>query len=480
MSGAETGKQPLAGRPFSTAIVRRTTVLVASQVGSRAVGLLFTLSLAHLLSVENFGILNIASSALVLGGMLQDLGLSRTVVKEVARRPDQAAFWVGQLCIVKALLGIGFGILIPLGAGAAGYPAEAISVLWVMGLALPFGNVWLLFENAVQGMNATSVLAVGYVASAAFQCALGLSAAVLTKGNLQWVSMAMVAASMLNLALIWRMFSAIAGRVRLGFDFAFVRRVVANSIPYLGFAVAVASMGRLEMLFLGRFAAPDAVAHFAAAYKIFESAIFAVYSFQIALNPVLAPLLPSRLPEFGRWFAWETSLAAALLVPALLAGIWLARPVLGLLFPPSYAAAAKPLIVLAVTLPVAALQVLGSGVLMLTDHQRTVLKITAVVLIVQVFFGLVLIPFYGATGAALAIAGTQTFAAALSIGLVIHWFIGRRAVLWPLAWVLGVNALCLLLALPVWRTCGAGWGTAVAVLTLTAGLAGRLKLSPPS
>ncbi|MFC7540079.1 oligosaccharide flippase family protein [Siccirubricoccus deserti] len=235
-------------------VLQGAAVLAASQIASRAIGMVFTLTLAHLLSIEDFGTYNLALSAIVIAGMAQDLGLSRSVVKEVARARAEAAEWVGRLAPLKLGLGVIAALLLPGAAALAGYGPGVVGILAIVALLLPAANLWLLLENAGQGLHAIRLLATGYLANTLLQSGLGLVAALATGGDLRVVAAALVVASLLNTALMWRLLTGVAGPVRLRLDLAFCRRVLGQSLPYLGVALATVALGRLEPLLLGRLA----------------------------------------------------------------------------------------------------------------------------------------------------------------------------------------------------------------------------------
>jgi O-antigen/teichoic acid export membrane protein len=312
------------------------------------------------------------------------------------------------------------------------------------------------------------------------QSGLGLVAALATGGDLRAVAGALVVAGLLNAALMWRLLSRVAGPIRLRIDPGFWRRVLGESLPYLGVALATVALGRVEPLLLGLLADEAEVARFVAAFKLFEAALFVVYSAQIAMNATVARLILHDRPGFGRWFGWELSLAAALLLPALVFGWLAAGPVIGLLFPPAYAAAAAPLAVLLATLPVTALQVLAGGALMLTDRQGAVLVLNLGVVAAQLALNLLLIPAHGALGAALAVAGSQALAALAGIALAGHWLLPEWRALAPFGQVLLVQAVAAAGGLAAGAAAGALAGVATALLLLVASYGAiRLRLLPP-
>ncbi|WP_149536333.1 oligosaccharide flippase family protein [Siccirubricoccus phaeus] len=462
-------------------VARGAAILAASQILARAIGMGFTLALAHLLPIEAFGTWNLALSALVLAGLLQDAGLSRSVVKEVARNPASAAAWIGRLLPLKLGLGLLAAPLLPLLAWAAGYGAEVVLVIAVIGLALPAANLWLLLENAGQGLHAIRALARGALATAALQTLCGLLAAWLSGGALPAIAAGFVLAGLLNLALLWRWVGRLAGPLRWQWAPGFAWRVLRDSLPYLGVALAAAALGRMEMLLLGLLAGEAEVALFTAGFKLFEAALFLVHAVQIALNPTLARLIQADRPGFARWFGWQMSLPAALLLPAAALALPVSGLLIHLLYPAGYGMAVGSLALLAMALPVVALQLLANGALVLTDRQGLVLLLQGGVVAAQIGLNLWLIPRLGAGGAALALAGSQALGAGLGLWLVRRLLLPGWGALAPVLRVLAVQAAAIGLGLATALLLRhSGMAVAVAALAWAAGLATiRFRLLPP-
>jgi len=178
---------------------------------------------------------------------------------------------------------------------------------------------------------------------------------------------------------------------------------------------------------LARLAGDAQAGVFAAAFKLFEAALFVLYSTQIAMNPILARLVAGERPDLERWLDWEFGVLAALAVPACAGAYLLAGPLILLLYPQGYAEAGDVLRVLLSALPIVAMQVFTAGVLVLTDGQRAVLALNLAVIASQVVLAWALIPRFGALGAALGLVGSQLAAAALGLALISRRVAGPSA-----------------------------------------------------
>jgi O-antigen/teichoic acid export membrane protein len=157
----------------------------------------------------------------------------------------------------------------------------------------------------------------------------------------------------------------------------------------------------------------------------------------------------------------------------------MSKALISLIFPPEFAPAAALLSLLIMTLPISAMQVVAAGALMLTDHQKGMLVISAVTVAFQLGLNLILIPLLGTFGAALALAGSQTLAAALCVVLVRRWLLSSWASLWPMATALSVQVFAATAGLGAWAAGGTLPAAIIAAVAMILGLRlSRLRLFP--
>ncbi len=410
-------------RKTAAQVYRGAAILAGAQIVSRGIGLAYTLLLARILGIADFGTYNLVLTLVVVAGLLQDLGLSKSVVKEVARAPSCWREWTEKLLPLKLGLGLVALVLLPLGASAAGYAENIVRVLALAAFTLPGANIWLLFENVAQGRNAILVLAAAYVVNTALQAGPGLIAAVVTGGNLDVVVIALVAGNISSAAFLGIVLRRSAGPFVPRIDVAFWRASLRDSLPYLGIGVIAVALGRIEALLLGRLAGEVEVALFVVGFKFFETLLFVIHTFQIAINPAIARALVGDRKLLSTLFAWQVSCSLAVAIPGALFLVLAAGPLIAVIFPPDFAAAGAPTAVLFAALPFAAIQTFGTGLLMLTNRQHATMLVLGAILGGEIVLNLILVPYAGALGAAIAVAASQAAAAAVTVYLARRWLL---------------------------------------------------------
>lgn len=204
---------------------------------------------------------------------------------------------------------------------------------------------------------------------------------------------------------------------------------------------------RLEIFVLGRFWPPAEVAFYSLAVTL---ALHARRLGPGAVGEVLLPVI-ARLQSLGdRWgvgHAWveATRYLAVAGLPLAAGGVWLAEPVLDVLFGPAYLAAWPAVAVMFGVGAVVALALPAGAVILAREGHGFLLRASLLLAALNLVADLVLIPSYAALGAALANLLTQGVWALVQVLAVARWL----GVAPPLADVARTAAVTLLACAPL-------------------------------
>jgi O-antigen/teichoic acid export membrane protein len=203
---------------------------------------------------------------------------------------------------------------------------------------------------------------------------------------------------------------------------------------------------RSELIFLGRFNGPDQVAFYALPFSLTDrlgdlmpGALLGV------LLPGLTYARGSADPEqFSQMFSEAVRWLAVLTLPVCLFGIPVAAGVVGILYGGAYSPAVPVLQILLVALLFTVLGQAASAALLGLESQRWLLKVTAAAAVLSLCLDFLLIPRWGAVGAALANTIAQAAWALVSFWPLRHRIAkATRRAISRMAVVAGVIALLL-------------------------------------
>jgi O-antigen/teichoic acid export membrane protein len=368
---------------------------------------------ARALGPEAFGRWALVMTIAGATTMILDAGLGVFLTRQAAAFPERA----GRLVAAGAAARL--GLLLPLALGAFALSAilddpssmqAAAGAVVLVASGLAYGCFAAAFRATSAGI--ARVLAIEGAASAA-QCAGAVAVLAAGGGVLALVRLAAaVQAAQLAVAIVlWRRgrFAPLAWP-----SVPDTTALLRASAPFATAGLLANAQARLAPLMLGAMGSVTAVGAFTAAARIGDAARLVPHAAFSAVLPILAQdrarrfatLNEQRFDELVKWF----SVAAALLVGAA------ATPILSLTYGRAFEPAAPALTWIAAGLVPTLLNASRKVSLFASDRERAVVKWTAVAFCVQAAACSVLIPTFGAAGAA----------AALALGEAAAWWPLRR------------------------------------------------------
>ena len=174
-------------------------------------------------------------------------------------------------------------------------------------------------------------------------------------------------------------------------------RLVKTAFPIgVAFLLFILLM-RLDVTLLSFIAGEEEVGLYAAAYRLVESTQFVAWSLSAAMMPWLA-----RTAAGGLTRGYELALKAmnAVLLPLSLVFVLFAKPLIDLLYGAAYEPAVLPLQLLGLTSALYGMQTLASTTLIARNSPGTFGRLVGVVVVLNLSANLIVIPRYGADGAA--------------------------------------------------------------------------------
>lgn len=375
-----------------------------ARIGAALLSMAVFWGLSHLLSPAELGGFALLMSLFALLQGLPLLGLHVPLTREVATRPDDLAARLAHhrwfAMPVAAVLGLALAAYGRWAVEPSLYPA----LLAVAAAMLPTGAT-LVTEVALIGQERVRIVAAVSVVEGLWRLVASLTAVALGAG-LTGVAVAFL----IGRCLAWGVYQWQAGlpapraaEGALGRPTAAQWRAMWHQVPvYLGIVVVAALGTRLDLLALSRMVGLDAVAHYAVAARLYEAAL---------MLPTLAALvvLPALSRQFGadraEFVANVPHVVGAILLwglPIVIIGIgampWLIR----VAFPPAFADAAPMAQVLLLAALLAALDMILASWMQAAHAQNADLRALSWALAVMVITLLVLVPWIGALGAAVA------------------------------------------------------------------------------
>jgi O-antigen/teichoic acid export membrane protein len=404
---------------FSRPLARSSLENLAIKALSIPVAIGVSAWLARILSIEEFGLYGVVLSLFMIGAMPVVSALSNLSIREIgvslAAESRPAALGVMGYCLLSIGVAGTIFALVALLVHQIDMAPSHDATTHAFGLTVWLYPLFLLTAVGgafLRGMHrvALGILPEQILRQTFFLLLLPLAPlAIGTRFDAAWAiqvqTSAMLGSALFALGFSWRVAMQQIGLVRPQMAW---RRWNASLMPFLVLGFVQIGNSQMGMLALGLFNLNADAAYYRVADQLSGLAALPLLAVNFAVGPLL-----SRLRGGGDPAGIQASLASAsklvmlLTVPALLLLGLLPGPILALLFGGGYRAAAPLLVVLCIGAAFNA--ILGPVALALNmlGHERETLRGMRVALMVNVALALLLAPWLGGLGAAIAATVTK-------------------------------------------------------------------------
>jgi O-antigen/teichoic acid export membrane protein len=397
-------------------IARNALVRSGGEIVAKVASLLFFVTMARQLGPDGYGAFMFAlglTTALLVGA---GFGTDELTAREVARDHTRGGRYLSDVATLKTVTAVGLIALGVLIAQLGPFSRDARAAVLILGIGVAVEAIARTWYMIFQANERLELISLSIVLQRTLTAVIGIVVLLLGGG--------VIAASLVYTV------GALAG---LAVSELSVRRLVPHRprpqprtwLPLLrtAFPIGVAFLlyvllMRLDVTLLSFISGEKEVGVYAAAYRLVESTQFVAWAMSAAMMPWL-----SRTAAGGLQRGYELGLAAmnAVLLPISLIFTLFAPGIVHLLYGHAFDAAVLPLQLLGLTSALYGMQSYASTSLIARDAPTTFGKLVAVVVVLNLGANLVVIPKYGADGAA-----AVSLASGLLLGAASVWLAGRR------------------------------------------------------
>lgn len=395
-------------------IAKNASMLMASQLITWVLSLLLmVIFLPRMLGPTAVGQYHLGNSLWAIAGVFAIFGTDLFLTKEIARNPAKMDDVLGAVFVFRALIfALSFGV-VALYIQSAGYGAETVRVIFVIGIS---SFVWLssdVFRAALQGIERMEYISLAEIISKAVMTLVGLIALFSGQGILV-VAFVMIGAGVVNFA-IQAYFLNRLRRLRFRFDWQIARWVVKTSFSYFLVRVFAVIYSQLDIVIISLLVNEEVIGWYGASDTLFGTLMFIPSIFMTSVFPVLARMhaSESESDSLGKLMRKSFDLLFLLSVPLGFGIIAISDPVVVLLFGEGFANSGPVLAVMGIVLVLTYQNTLLGRFIISIDRQNTWIVVMAVAALATIPLDLLLIPWCqsvfgnGAIGGALAFVITE-------------------------------------------------------------------------
>lgn len=367
--------------------------------GSAGLLLVLLLVAGRFLGVDDYGRFMYALAVTTIIETVMDIGLAHVTVRAVARDPQSAPALFRNVLGLKVLwVAIGI-VLVLVSAPLLRSDPVVIRLCYLMGLSSAARSYFLTARGLLQGTNRFDLEAAIVVADRVLLLVLGTAALVMGY-DVVGLGVTFVIARLLMFVAVTVLLRRLLGSATPSFDREVWRDLQAAALPLGFFMISLNLYSYVDTVILGVMRSNTETGLYGAAYRIYEGLTYPPSIVASLVTPRLSYLFVHDRARVNRLLMRTVSGAAALGVVIGGIGILVAVPLVTLLFGASFAAAARPLQILAG----GALFVFCTWILhaaaIATNLDRRLFMTTVIGLGSNVVLNLLFIPRWGINGAA--------------------------------------------------------------------------------
>ncbi len=427
-------------------ILQNTVFLVSGRLLSRIMQFFLFIYAARQLGVHAFGIFSFGYATVSMLAIAMDLGLSTYLVQVVSRKPESTRAYMARSLLAKAVL-IGPAFLLILLVGFfAQRDAQTLLVLSILGFGTIFDSLTVVFYSAFEAHEKMAYPAVVIAVSNFFMSLLGILL-LYFRQDLLLLCVVYSAGALLRLGFAGTWCIRHFGRPHWRALQPSIFELLRLSLPFALVSIFVSIYYYIDTVILSLFCSEEIVGQYNAAYRLLEAPLFVIQAVTTALFPAAAKIYaadPSELkPVMSQLIekACGFGLSVAV-VTAILSG-----KLIELVYGTTYGPAGPLLAVLIFSAAVIMPSTVCGTVLRAIGRQTVSAWVTGLGALLNILINFVLIPFWGAMGAAWATLITEGFVLVVYFTLIFRLIgaVGRWQTLVRAVFLTGLWSLTLFL-----------------------------------
>lgn len=389
----------------------RRDLLIAfiSQFGFKLLGFAVLALMARRLSQADYGKLMFALTLCSVTVPVTDLGASTDLSRRVAAAPTGARRRFESLLSARVPLLVAYLVLLPLWVAVT--KPDALAVVAAIAVFIVCKDVYRSYSSLFLGLHRVEY------SVAAYGALLVVLAIVVAAGHgigagLAWMTGAHVISGVVLLGVAVAITRLKIGPIRIHCGWRRMKRVFAGSIWLFVLSVAGFVHFGADTVMLGYLQPYEQVARYQAAAKLLEASQFAVRPLTLILLPVCAALAARQQWRDVRRLMNKMFAGMAVLGVAAWGFVaLLSLPVIRIVYTSAYDESAEVLRVLYLSVPGLYIATVAMLLASSIRREKRAVLIMAFGVVLNVAINLVVIPRYGALGAAWATVTSQTFVA---------------------------------------------------------------------
>ncbi len=408
-------------------VAKNTTLMTIASIGQKIIAFIYFAVIANFLGVGDTGRYTTVLAFTTIIVVFVDLGLSNVLVREVARKKEQAQAYLSTVLASKIVLSICSYLLLVILVNVLGYDMEYRHMVYLSGVTMLFDSLHLSLYSVLRGYGILKHEARGIILSQAITLIFGTTFLYLGFPII-FLILAFTIASFVNVLYIGTILKKTYELSLVPvFDKKIFKHLSRIAVPFAFAAIFARVYSYIDGLLLKSMLGDIAAGLYAIPMKITFAFQFIPFALVASLYPRMSEYFTSNKKRLAQIFHQGLVYLSIVAFPIAVGIAVLAKDIILLIYTEDYIASVVPLQILMTGLVFFFLSFPIGACLNACNRQATQTGIAGVVMLINIGLNIMLIPIYGIIGASIA-------ALVGNVLLVVIGFVFVRKVL-EVAWV---------------------------------------------
>jgi len=403
-------------------ILKNAGFLAFARIAQPAFSFILILFIARLLGAEVLGAYDLVLSYLAVFQTVAALGFKYLVVRDLAKKKTDPGRYLLHVCAASLPMAVLSALLMAWTVEFLGYGPDIRTAVAIAGFALAATVLIENCEGVFTGLENLRPYATAVLVENLVRVVLSVAAVLLESG---FVTLVLIFATtrFLGLGLNLYMLRGTIFSAPVGFELSFVIKLIRSTAPFAGIVFLATLYAKADVLMLSKMRNLTEVGIYTAAYRFIIVIQMLLASFSTSLFPVLSRLHKSSPEEFASVSTSSIHQLLCYVLPVACITSLLAGRIMPLSFGAGFEASVQVLQILIWSVVPFVFITVADYILLSTHNQVVDLKINLYATVCNMTLNLLLIPHFGAVGAAAA-----TFLSTVMYLAIQHRFLSRRVV----------------------------------------------------
>jgi len=381
-------------------IFKNMSWLLISQIIASVCGFLWTILMARYLGVSNYGILGFAVSVTGILGIIDDLGISTHIVRQVATDNDSAPKYLGNIIPFKVILGVINLIVTPIILILLNLDEYTIFITLLFTIEIIFKSYTNSLFGVFQAFEKGKYQGIGNILMN-LSTFLFILIAIYTDLGLMGISISYILANLLSFIYAYYVLNKHLVKPKFELDWEFCKKITLLSLPFAITGILYTIYYSIDLVMLTKLVGNYANGIYNATYKL----IAVLNLFYSVYTAVIFPVMSKFFKNDKKLLiiSYEKSIKYLMLaiIPIATGTVFYSLDIIQLIYGHEYDAAASVLSILIWTVCLLFISGASNTLLNASHKETTVTKIYAIAAVFNIVLNFIMIPYFSYNGAAI-------------------------------------------------------------------------------